>query len=60
MQSTHPISCPNCGQTIEILVDPSISFQEYVQDCEVCCRPITLTITVDSEREVVEARGEDD
>lgn len=60
MQSTHPISCPYCGQTIEIIVDPSIAFQEYVEDCEVCCRPITLAITVDSDHVVVEARGEDD
>ena len=57
---THQISCPYCGQTIEVIVDPSVPFQEYVEDCEVCCRAITLSVVVDGERQVVDARGEDE
>lgn len=28
-----------------MLLDMSISAQNYVEDCEVCCRPIQITYT---------------
>ena len=36
------IACPYCGEPIEVLVDPSVEDQEYIEDCSVCCRPIIL------------------
>ena len=45
----QPIGCPYCGETITILVDDSLSEQEYVEDCQVCCRPIVLSVSVDSD-----------
>ena len=34
------VSCPYCGEINEIALDPgSGSEQEYVEDCQVCCRP---------------------
>ena len=34
------VICPHCGETIVITLDPAGgSHQEYVEDCEVCCRP---------------------
>lgn len=47
MQETVEIICPYCGETIEILVDCSVSEQTYIEDCAVCCCPITLDVTVD-------------
>jgi hypothetical protein len=41
------ISCPYCGENITILVDDSLPEQEYVEDCQVCCRPIVLRVSVD-------------
>ena len=41
------IQCPYCGETIEIVVDLSIEDQIYIEDCQVCCRPITMAVTVD-------------
>jgi hypothetical protein len=38
--------CPYCGESIEIVVDTSIQEQEYIEDCQVCCRPITLRVEV--------------
>ena len=32
------IQCPYCWETLEISVDP-VPEQEYVEDCQVCCRP---------------------
>jgi hypothetical protein len=34
------VICPYCGETNEIGLDPgSGPAQEYVEDCQVCCRP---------------------
>ena len=34
------VHCPYCGEANEIALDPgSGSSQEYVEDCQVCCRP---------------------
>ena len=44
-----PIGCPYCGETITILVDDSLPEQQYVEDCQVCCRPIVLSVSADSE-----------
>jgi hypothetical protein len=41
LDSIH-ITCPYCGERFEALVDGSGGDAEYVEDCPVCCRPITL------------------
>lgn len=34
------VTCPYCGEVVEITLDASGgASQEYVEDCEVCCRP---------------------
>ena len=34
------VECPYCGESNEVALDPgSGSDQEYVEDCQVCCRP---------------------
>ena len=40
------IQCPYCGETIEVLIDNSIPEQQYIEDCQVCCRPISFDVTV--------------
>ena len=33
-------SCPCCGELVTIALDPGGgAMQQYVEDCEVCCRP---------------------
>ena len=55
------IGCPYCGESISVLVDDSLPEQQYVEDCQVCCRPIVLHVTVDEESDVtVEARAENE
>jgi len=46
---THDLSCPYCGEIIQIIVDCSIPEQEYIEDCQVCCRPINFHINIDSD-----------
>ena len=58
---TLDISCPYCGEMIEILIDPSVESQSYIEDCQVCCRPMAMTVTMDEEgRPQVQANAEDD
>ncbi|NIP16109.1 MAG: CPXCG motif-containing cysteine-rich protein [Pseudomonadales bacterium] len=52
--------CPYCGEAIEILIDLSLSEQEYIEDCSVCCRPIVLTVSVSEHEPHVTARTEND
>lgn len=41
------VSCPYCGEAIELLIDDSVSEQDYFEDCSVCCRPIRIKQNVD-------------
>ena len=40
------ILCPYCGENIRVLIDCSVSQQNYIEDCQVCCRPINFNVTV--------------
>ncbi len=40
----HFFLCPYCNAEISMLLDPSISHQDYIEDCEVCCNPIQVTV----------------
>ena len=42
------ITCPYCGEQIDILLDPADLNQQYIEDCQVCCRPIGFDVSVDS------------
>ena len=58
---TTLIACSYCGAEIELVIDCSLPFQEYIEDCEVCCRPIALAIRVDDDENVsVDARDENE
>lgn len=43
-------SCPWCGEPVTLLLDPgSGTSQEYVEDCEVCCRPWRVRVSYQSD-----------
>ena len=42
----HKAGCPYCGEIITLVIDCSIDGQTYIEDCEVCCRPIIVTYSV--------------
>ena len=61
MLTPADISCPYCGESIEILIDASAGDQRYIEDCHVCCRPIALSVQVDADGDAqVHAAGEND
>lgn len=39
--------CPYCGESISMLLDVSATNQQYIEDCEVCCRPIEIRFTAE-------------
>ena len=39
-----PVQCPYCGERLETRVDLTAGEREYIEDCEVCCRPIEFGI----------------
>jgi hypothetical protein len=41
------ISCPYCGESLDVLLDPSDSEQHYIEDCQVCCKPINFFVSED-------------
>ena len=53
------IGCPYCGESITILIEPSEGAAlgdvytdytepyEYIEDCQVCCRPIRIHVSID-------------
>ncbi|RUA12656.1 MAG: CPXCG motif-containing cysteine-rich protein [Flavobacteriia bacterium] len=45
----HFFQCPYCWEEISFLVDSSISKQTYVEDCEVCCNPIEVSLTFENQ-----------
>lgn len=55
------LQCPHCWEQIEIVVDCSVERQEYVEDCDVCCSPIVVTVSSsDDGAPGVEARMENE
>lgn len=61
MLPSTTISCPYCGEAIELLIDDSAGDQHYIEDCQVCCRPITISVSLDETGEPqVGAMAEDD
>lgn len=51
MQALHEemISCPYCGEMFSVLIDCSVTEQDYIEDCQVCCCPIDFLVTVEAD-----------
>lgn len=55
------IQCPYCWETIGILVDCSVETQTYIEDCQVCCRPIVMEVELNGDGyPMVTASSQDD
>ena len=42
------IRCPFCGEAISITIDLSAESQSYVEDCQVCCQPMQISVLTDN------------
>ena len=58
VESEFVVTCPYCGETVEIYVEPDVR-GTLVQDCEVCCNPWQVRVTGHGESRTVEvSRGD--
>jgi Cysteine-rich CPXCG len=54
LESDATYTCPSCGETNAVGVDPTAGRrQRLVEDCPVCCRPLVFTVVVDAEGDAI-------
>lgn len=50
LESEAEVTCPYCGEEMSISVDAGGGdSQEYVEDCQVCCRPWNVHVSFDKD-----------
>jgi hypothetical protein len=54
------IDCPYCGEPFDLLIDFSAGSQAYVEDCQVCCRPVHIELVFDIAGDLAELRARRD
>jgi transcription elongation factor Elf1 len=42
--------CPHCWGSISMLIDVSQTSQSYIEDCEICCNPIQVSVTAENHK----------
>lgn len=52
MMTEYFFTCPYCWQRISILLDTGVERLQGIEDCEVCCRPIEVDVTMNEGRVV--------
>ena len=58
MDDLFVVTCPYCGENVEIYVEPDVA-GSFVQDCEVCCNPWRVRVVRgDGERRIDVGRGD--
>ena len=38
------VACPHCAELITLRIDLSAGAQTYIEDCQVCCQPISISL----------------
>ena len=52
MPDSLSIECPHCGETFSLALDTSEGSAEFTIDCEVCCRPMTVSVRISDDGEL--------
>ena len=62
MLDEYTAACPYCGESFSTTLDTSAGSQDYIEDCQICCRPILFCLTLDpvTDQTNVELRRDDD
>jgi hypothetical protein len=56
------LGCPYCGEVLALQLDLSAGDQSYVEDCQVCCQPMVITVATTGHgtlRDVNARRGDE-
>jgi hypothetical protein len=46
------VDCPYCGERFSTAVDLSAGSQTYIEDCQICCQPIEMRLTIADQGEL--------
>jgi hypothetical protein len=49
LQAEVAVVCPYCFEPITVLLDLSVDAQNYIEDCSVCCHPMTISYLTDGD-----------
>jgi hypothetical protein len=58
MDDTFLVTCPYCGEQVEIYVESDVR-GTFVQDCEVCCNPWRVSVRGRGEEREIDVRRAD-
>jgi hypothetical protein len=47
LETSAEVMCPYCGESITLTLDLSVEEQTYIEDCSVCCQPMTVRYTAE-------------
>lgn len=47
LDPTAEIECPHCAEFFTIFLDLSQGSTEYIEDCQVCCKPIMIKVFIE-------------
>lgn len=59
---TRSVTCPFCFETLDVFIDLSAGNQNYIEDCQVCCKAMKISINqdpADPEKVSVEAERDE-
>lgn len=52
------VACPYCNESITVRFDLSAGAQAYVEDCQVCCQPMSMSIRINEDGQLREVLAE--
>jgi hypothetical protein len=58
LDDSFTVSCPYCGEEVEIYLEPDVHGR-FVQDCQVCCNPWTVRVSVDGDDRYLSVERDD-
>ena len=60
MTDAVTVRCPFCGERFETYADASAGEADYIEDCPVCCRPISLHLRTSADGGIDEVAADRD
>ena len=54
------IGCPYCGEPLTIEIESQAICQRYIEDCQVCCRPMVIDLSDDGGSAMVTVSRDDE
>ncbi|MEC8624409.1 MAG: CPXCG motif-containing cysteine-rich protein [Bdellovibrionota bacterium] len=51
-ETEYFFQCPFCFSRISMVIEVYYGGQKYIEDCEVCCRPIEISYSVEENKVV--------